>query len=78
VPWPKKWEKAADPANDSFIFSLGATPARFDLVEPEEALFCMDVRFVFGYRYGDLCVSSNGYGCGSCDQRYYAGPREKG
>jgi hypothetical protein len=37
VPWPKKAGKAADPVKDSVIFSLGATPARFDLVEPEKA-----------------------------------------
>jgi hypothetical protein len=36
VPWPKEgvWY-GADPAKGSFIFSLGATPARFDLVNPE-------------------------------------------
>jgi hypothetical protein len=33
VPWPK-WGNAADPTKGSFIFSLGATPVRFDLVKP--------------------------------------------
>jgi hypothetical protein len=36
VPWPKDVGCAAEPAKGSFIFSLGATPARFDLVKPEK------------------------------------------
>jgi hypothetical protein len=76
-PWPKKPELAADPAKGSFIFSLGATPARFDLVKPEKALICTFWSFVFGYGF-DLYVSRVGSGCGSESQGDYAGPRERG
>jgi hypothetical protein len=48
VPWPGKRLIAADPAKGSFIFSLGATPARFDLVRPESALCCDWKLFGFG------------------------------
>jgi hypothetical protein len=33
VPWPEIGEVAADPEHCSFIFSLGAAPTRFDLVD---------------------------------------------
>jgi hypothetical protein len=78
VPWPEEWAKAADPAKGSFIFSLGATPTRFDLVKPKNALYCTGESFGFGYGSYDLYVASDGRGCGSCDQGDYAGPREKG
>jgi hypothetical protein len=77
VPWPNNgW--AADPTRDSFIFSLGATPARFDLVIPKWALFGMGFGFQFGSRSGELFVSSDGHGCSSARQGAYAGPREPG
>jgi hypothetical protein len=78
VPWPKKGKVAADPAKDSFIFSLGATPARFNLVKPEHALFCHALMFEFGYGSNDLFVWNDGAGCGSRDQGAYAGPRQRG
>jgi hypothetical protein len=79
VPWPKMHDgKAADPAKGSFIFSLGATPVRFDLVNPEKALFCWSNFFGFGYDSNDLFVWSNGDGCGSSRRGTYAGPRQKG
>jgi hypothetical protein len=79
VPWPKEgvWY-AADPAKASFIFSLGAIPARFDLVKPERALYCGSWGFEFGHPSGDLFVLTNGKGCGSLCQGDYAGPREPG
>jgi hypothetical protein len=79
VPWPKEgvWY-AADPAKDSFIFSLGATPARFDLVRSENALYCTGRSFGFGRVRVGLFVSSRGKGCGACGQGDYAGPRLKG
>jgi hypothetical protein len=76
VPWPKKGKTAADPAKGSFIFSLGATPARFDLVTPGTALYCDAVSFGFGGG-GDLVVLSDGNGCGSFSSETYAGPRGK-
>jgi hypothetical protein len=78
VPWPKPLVKAADPAKGSLIFSLGATPARFDLVNPELALYCSSAGFVFGYGSADLFVWGNGDDCGSDSEASYAGPREKG
>jgi hypothetical protein len=79
VPWPKGWWTAADPAKNSFIFSLGATPARFDLAQPENALYCAGGRIVFGRGSDDLCVwGSNGLGCHSLCRGAYAGPREPG
>jgi hypothetical protein len=82
VSWPKSGG-AADPAKGSFIFSLGATPARFDLIGPEGALFCGDDLFGFGCEGDDLFVYNDGDGCGSCDefeddQSAYTGPRGKG
>jgi hypothetical protein len=77
VPWPKSGA-AADPANGSFIFSLGATPARFDLIQPDEALFCCWGWFEFGSGTSELYVMNNGGGCGSEGQGDYAGPRERG
>jgi hypothetical protein len=47
VPWPKPYSVVADPVKGSFIFSLGATPARFDPVRPGHALSCS--RFAFGF-----------------------------
>jgi hypothetical protein len=79
VPWPKRQDrKAADPAKGSFIFSLGATPVRFDLVQSEKALYCSNSRFMFGYDSDDLYVWSDGDGCGSKGQGDYAGPRGRG
>jgi hypothetical protein len=78
VPWPKKYARVADPAKGSFIFSLGATPARFDLVEPRHALYCDDLVFEFGIGGKDLIILSQSEGCGSGGQGVYAGPREKG
>jgi hypothetical protein len=72
VPWPKTLKIAADPAKGSFIFSLGATPARFDLVESERALHCRHTSFVFGYDSSDLYVTSGGVS-GSRDEGDYAG-----
>jgi hypothetical protein len=87
VPWPKSGT-AADPAKDSFVFSLGATPTRFDLVKPEQALYRTSSSLGFGYEPFacmfdespggcDLGVAS-GVGCGSDGQGAYAGPRENG
>jgi hypothetical protein len=78
VPWPKKGETGADPAKRSFIFSLGAAPARFDLVKPTEALNCDALSFEFGYGSCDLVVWSKGKGCGSFGDGTYAGPRGEG
>jgi hypothetical protein len=80
VPWPKQDDEAGgDPAKGSFIFSLGETPARFDLITPEQALFNGVAYFGFGPNNGgDLTVWSEGNGCGSWGQRAYAGPREMG
>jgi hypothetical protein len=78
VPWPKLDETEADPARGSFIFSLGATPARFDLVRPDCALFCGDGVFDFRFAGGDVFVWGNGDGCGSCGSREYAGSCEPG
>jgi hypothetical protein len=78
VPWPGCDETAADPAKGSFIFSLGATPARLDVVDPEEALYCDAWSFGFGNDGGDLFVWGDGAGCGPREQGDYAGPREKG
>jgi hypothetical protein len=77
VPWPKCGDTASDPAKGSFIFSLGATPARFDLVKSEQALYCGPRGIQFGYN-GDLVVLNYAAGCGSSDQGDYAGPRESG
>jgi hypothetical protein len=79
VPWPKKrvWS-AEDPSKGSFIFSLGATPARFDLVNPGNALYCGPWQFGFGYGNSDLIIFATGAGCCSEGQGDYAGPREKG
>jgi hypothetical protein len=78
VPWPKLFSSAADPAKDSFIFSLGATPGRFDLVRPDNALYCDGSSFEFGFDGDDLYVWSDGDGCGSNGQLDYTGPREPG
>jgi hypothetical protein len=77
VPWPKRG-KAADPAKGSFIFSLGATPARFDLVNPARALRCGEMVFVFGDGGDDLYIWNDGDGCGSNGEGAYAGPRQRG
>jgi hypothetical protein len=77
VPWPKCGEAAADPAKGSFIFSVGATSARFDLVTSEQALYCGPRGIQFGYN-GDLVVLTHAAGCGSSDQGDYAGRREPG
>jgi hypothetical protein len=69
VPWPKNWyERAADLSKGSFIFSLGATPTRFELVYPEWTLFMGVQRFEFGHRGCDLYVYCDGDGCGSHGQ----------
>jgi hypothetical protein len=78
VPWPKKGGAAADPAKRSFIFSLGATPARFDLVNPQVALYCTSWAFGLGAGSSDLFVGGDGWGSGSLGQGAYAGPREPG
>jgi hypothetical protein len=78
VPWPKIDKAAGDAGKDSFLFSLGATPTRFELVKPKSALYCTNWDFGFGYISGDLVVWSDGRGCGSRDIGDYAGPREKG
>jgi hypothetical protein len=78
VPWPKQWKTAADPARGSFIFSLRASPVRFDLVKPGEALFSGGAFFRFGGLGGDLLVWGDGCGCGSIGQTTYAGPRQDG
>jgi hypothetical protein len=62
----------------SFIFSLGATLTRFNLVIPKLALHCCANFFEFGYEGDDLYILSDGTGCGSFSQRVYAGPRRKG
>jgi hypothetical protein len=78
VPWPEIYEVVADPASDSFLFSLGATPARFDLVKPWQALYSGSGGFRFGGFSSDLHVWGDGRGCGSRGQGAYAGPREPG
>jgi hypothetical protein len=78
VPWPKTWKAAADPAKGSFLFSLGGTPARFDLVNPKQALRCGITFFGFGDDGGDLFVWNSGKGCGSEGEMAYSGPREAG
>jgi hypothetical protein len=75
VPWPNMDAVMGDPAKGSFIFSLGATPARFDLVNPNGALFCTRVGFGFGDDC-DLFIFTTGLGCGSLGQEDYARPRE--
>jgi hypothetical protein len=81
-------ENSGDPAKGSFIFSLGANPARLDLVKPEQALSCASGSDGFGEGCYDLIVWSEGGGCCSLGlrcyaekgqlQRGYAGLREKG
>jgi hypothetical protein len=78
VPWPEKKMVAADPAKGSFIFSLGATPTRFDLVKPEHALYRDGLMVEFGYGSNDLFILNDGSGCCSREQGAYAGPRGKG
>jgi hypothetical protein len=78
VPWPKRRRVAADPAKDSFIFSLGETPTGFDLVDPDNALCCTTSSFGFGCGPSDLMIWSFGKGCSSCCEGAYAGPRGKG
>jgi hypothetical protein len=78
VPWPKKGMLAGVPAKGSFIFSLGALPARFDLVKSETALVCGFLWFAFGRAPSDLFIRSDSRDCGSYGQGDYAGPREKG
>jgi hypothetical protein len=77
VPWPKQYEGGKDPGKDSFIFSLGATSARFDLVDPKTPLYCTSDGFAFGCP-SDLFVFTAREGCGSVGQGDYAGPRESG
>jgi hypothetical protein len=80
VPWPKRGG-AVDWAEGSFIFSLGAAPARFDLVRPGDALYCCPGYFQFGLCSAELFVFCDGRGCGSNNadgEGTYAGPREKG
>jgi hypothetical protein len=77
VPWPKVG-KATDPAKGSFIFSLGATLARFELVRPEQAIFCTVLRFGFGYVSRDLYVWKDGRDCGSDGAGDYAERRGEG
>jgi hypothetical protein len=60
----------------SFTFSLGATPARFDLVSPDEVLFCRVQSFGFGYLDGHLSVRSKDGLSGSNRPGAYHGPRE--
>jgi hypothetical protein len=83
VPWPQILaedddETAADPGKGSFIFSLGATAARFELVIATDALFCSSWSFGFGEAGNELYVLKDGNGCGSMGQRAYAGPRDAG
>jgi hypothetical protein len=70
--------KMADLTQGSFIFWLGATPARFDLVEAGRAVYSGGQGFGFGGMGFDLCVWSKGGCCGSWGQQSYAGPRGKG
>jgi hypothetical protein len=79
VPWPKRRDGVvADPAMGSFIFSLGATPTRFDLVRPDVALYCTKWSFGFGHESRDLYVLNHGDGCGSLGDGDYVGPRGYG
>jgi hypothetical protein len=77
VPWPDTGVTAGDPTGGSFIFSLGAIPARFNLVEREAAVRFCRFGFMFGARE-DLFMWNGGRGCGSDGQLDYAGPRERG
>jgi hypothetical protein len=76
VPWPTGSKWATDPAKGSFIFSLGAAPARFDLLTADAPLYCGDIGFQFGR--ADLYVLGDGDGCGSSDNRDYVGSRGSG
>jgi hypothetical protein len=79
VPWPKRHcQVASDASESSFIFSLGANPARFDLVKPDVALYCTKWSFGFGHESRDLYVLNYGDGCGSLGGGDYAGPRGYG
>jgi hypothetical protein len=78
VPWPKRGERAVDPARGSFIFSLGAASTRFDLIRPEQALYSDISGFCFGASGHDLYLMPPGLGCGSGGEGDYAGPREAG
>jgi hypothetical protein len=77
VPWPSCGSVVKDPSKVSCIFSLGATPTRFGLVDSENrAITAWSSGFEFGGSdFVDLAVWTNGWGCQSAGQRYYAGPR---
>jgi hypothetical protein len=81
VAWPPEDTDAKDPSKVSFIFSLGATPTRFDLVRADDqAIRSWDCGFAFGsYSIGsDLAVWGDGDGCYAVGQKCYAGPRSDG
>jgi hypothetical protein len=50
VPWPIE-DDAEDPTMTSFIFSLGANPVRYDLIQPGGAIGADGVGFGFGRHY---------------------------
>jgi hypothetical protein len=50
VPWPIE-DDAEDPTMTSFIFGLGASPVRYDLIQPGGAIGADGVGFGFGRHY---------------------------
>jgi hypothetical protein len=76
VPWPPLDTDAKDPSKTSCVFSLGATPTRFDLVRADSpAIHSWDCGFAFGSFLGgsELAVYGNGWGCVACGRKGYAG-----
>jgi hypothetical protein len=75
VPWPPEGTDAKDPWRVSCIFSLDATPARYDLVRADNWAICSwRDAFGFGSSSGsDLAVMGNGHGCVAWAQKCYAG-----
>jgi hypothetical protein len=81
VPWPPAFADAKDPSNISCLFSLGATPARFDLVSANNLAICSHpVGFWFGScsSGSELGVLSNADGCVAIGGRCYAAPQGYG
>jgi hypothetical protein len=71
-------DAVAEPLTGLFIFSLGATPARFDLVNREKAVHSNRCFFGFGDCGNNLYVCNSGLHYGSVGQRDFAGPRGRG
>jgi hypothetical protein len=80
VPWPPKCTDAEDPSKVSCIFSLGATPTRFDFISADNQATCSwPGGFQFGSGYwSDLVVLGSGEGCYAWGRVCYAGPQGEG